>query len=51
VITANPPVASTSGGLALTGGDIEGMAAVGAGALVVGGLLVRRSRRQHQATA
>jgi hypothetical protein len=46
-----PTQAPAAGGLALTGADIEGMAAVGAGALVVGGLLVRRSRRQHQATA
>jgi hypothetical protein len=40
----------SSGGLALTGADIEEMAAVGAGALLVGGVLVRRSRRQRQAT-
>jgi hypothetical protein len=52
VVTPPAPVQSVnSGGLALTGGDIEGMVAVGAGALVVGGLLVRRSRRQLQATA
>jgi hypothetical protein len=38
-------------GLALTGADIEGMATIGAGALVVGGLMVRRSRRLHRATA
>jgi hypothetical protein len=51
---ANPVVplqSVNSGGLALTGGDIEGMVAAGAGALVVGGLLVRRSRRQLRATA
>ena len=40
-----------AGGLALTGADIEGMATIGAGALVVGGLMVRRSRRLHRATA
>ena len=59
VVTSNtvaPPVepkAASSGGLAFTGADIEGMAAIGAGALVVGGALVRRSRRQRhvQATA
>ncbi len=44
---------SSSGGLALTGADIEAMAVVGAGALVLGGLMVRRSRsrsrRRHRA--
>jgi hypothetical protein len=43
--------AQAAGGLALTGADIEGMATIGAGALVVGGLMVRRSRRLHRATA
>jgi hypothetical protein len=38
-------------GLALTGADIEGMAAIGAGALVVGGVMVRRSRRLRRAAA
>ena len=46
-----PAQAPASGGLAFTGADIEGMAAVGAGALVAGGLLVRRSRRHSRATA
>jgi hypothetical protein len=46
-----PQQAQSAGGLALTGADIEGMATIGAGALVVGGLLVRRSRRLHRATA
>ena len=41
----------TAGGLPFTGADIEEMAAVGAGALVLGGVMVRRSRRQRQATA
>ena len=55
VTTPVTPVVPTqeplsSGGLALTGADIEEMAAVGAGALLVGGVLVRRSRRQRQAT-
>jgi hypothetical protein len=45
------PQQAQSSGLALTGADIEGMATIGAGALVVGGLLVRRSRRLHRATA
>ena len=52
--TVAPPVepkAASSSGLAFTGADIEGMAAIGAGALVVGGALVRRSRRQRQVQA
>ena|SRR5579862_3251726 len=44
-----PKQQAASGGLAFTGADIEGMAAIGAGALVVGGALVRRSRRQRHA--
>ena len=48
---ATEPVTVSSGGLALTGADIEEMAAVGAGALVLGGVLVRRSRKQRQASA
>jgi hypothetical protein len=44
-----PKVAAQSGGLALTGADIGAMATVGAAALVVGGLMVRRSRRRHRA--
>jgi hypothetical protein len=47
-----PPLVQTNGGaLPFTGADIEGMAAVGAGALVVGGLMVRRSRRVRRAAA
>jgi len=46
-----PTQEPASGGLPFTGADIEGMAAVGAGALLVGGVLVRRSRRHGQATA
>jgi hypothetical protein len=51
--TVAPPVEpkAASSGLAFTGADIEGMAAIGAGALVVGGALVRRSRRQRQVQA
>jgi hypothetical protein len=45
------PTQANSGGLALTGADIEGMVTIGAGALVVGGLMVRRSRRLNRATA
>jgi hypothetical protein len=53
VVTPTEPAkqAAASGGLAFTGADIEGMAAIGAGALVVGGALVRRSRRQRQVQA
>lgn len=39
-----------AGGLPFTGADIEEMAAVGAGALMLGGFMVRRSRRLRQAT-
>jgi LPXTG-motif cell wall-anchored protein len=42
---------ASGGGLPFTGADIEAMAAVGAGALLVGGALVHRSRRQRRATA
>jgi LPXTG-motif cell wall-anchored protein len=38
--------ASTGGGtLPVTGGDVLGMAAIGAGALAAGAVLVRRNRR------
>jgi hypothetical protein len=40
-----------SGGLAFTGADIGEMAAIGGGALLVGGALVQRSRRQRRANA
>jgi hypothetical protein len=47
-----PPAAKTvsvsSTDLAFTGADIEEMTAFGAGALVVGGVLVRRSRRRNR---
>jgi hypothetical protein len=46
-----PTQAPAAGGLPFTGADIEEMAAVGAGALVLGGLMVRRSRRQRHITA
>ncbi|HXQ90636.1 MAG TPA: hypothetical protein VN768_03690 [Acidimicrobiales bacterium] len=45
------PKQATTAGLALTGADIEGMATIGAGALVVGGLMVRRSRRLRRVAA
>jgi hypothetical protein len=45
------PQQAASGGLPFTGADIEEMAAVGAGALLVGGALVRRSRRHSRAAA
>jgi len=46
-----PVAAPASGGLPFTGADIEGMAAIGAGALVLGGVMMRRGRRHGQATA
>ena len=42
---------SRSGSLAVTGGDILGMAAIGAGAIGVGTVLVRRGRTRSTATA
>jgi hypothetical protein len=50
-VQATPPSNPASGGLAFTGADISEMAAAGAGAVLVGGALVRRSRRQRRATA
>jgi hypothetical protein len=38
----------SSGSLAFTGADIEEMTALGGGALIVGGALVRRSRRRSR---
>jgi hypothetical protein len=46
-----PVQAPAAAGLPFTGADIEGMATVGAGALVLGGLMVRRSRRLRRVTA
>ena len=40
-------VVVSSGSLAFTGADIEEMTVFGAGALVVGGVMVRRSRRRR----
>jgi hypothetical protein len=53
VVTEPAPIAKTAAGASLpfTGADIEEMAAVGAGALMVGGLMVRRSRRVRRAAA
>ena len=44
-------VSVSSGALAFTGADIEQMTAIGGGALVMGGVLVRRSRRRNRANA
>jgi hypothetical protein len=41
----------SSSGLPFTGADIEEMAAIGGGAVLVGGLLVYRSRRHRRAAA
>jgi len=46
-VTATKAVSVSSDALAFTGADIEEMTALGAGALVVGGVLVRRSRRRR----
>jgi hypothetical protein len=43
--------AVSSSALAFTGADIEEMTAIGAGALVVGGVLMRRNRRRNRAHA
>jgi LPXTG-motif cell wall-anchored protein len=37
--------------LAFTGADIEGMTVIGGGALLMGGVLVRRNRRRNRAHA
>jgi LPXTG-motif cell wall-anchored protein len=44
-------VTVSSSALAFTGADIEGMTAIGGGALIAGGVLVRRSRRRNRAHA
>ena len=46
----SPVQEPAAGGLPFTGADIQEMAAVGAGALILGGFMVRRSRRVRQAT-
>ncbi|HZR13818.1 MAG TPA: hypothetical protein VFC33_11275 [Acidimicrobiia bacterium] len=38
---------NNSSSLPFTGGDVAGLAAIGGGAVVVGGLLALRSRRSH----
>ena len=38
---------SGSSSLPFTGGDVAGLAAVGGGAIVIGGLLARRARRSR----
>jgi LPXTG-motif cell wall-anchored protein len=45
------PKTASAGGLALTGADIEGLVVVGCALLVIGGLLIRRTRRRHRAAA
>jgi hypothetical protein len=52
----HPPAAAvdaqvSSSDLAFTGADIEEMTAIGAGALIVGGVLLRRNRRRHGVSA
>ena len=50
---AEVPVAeeAPSGNLPLTGGDVLGMTVIGAGAIAVGTVLVRRSKRTDAAAA
>jgi hypothetical protein len=50
-VPATKTDAVSSGALAFTGADIEEMTVFGAGALVVGGALVRRNRRRNRAHA
>lgn len=45
------PVRAPSGGLPITGGDVLGMATVGAVAIALGGVLVRRSKVAKQRAA
>jgi LPXTG-motif cell wall-anchored protein len=42
---------SSGGNLPFTGADIEELTAIGGGALLVGGILVRRSRNRRRAEA
>jgi hypothetical protein len=42
---------SSGGSLPFTGADVEGMTGIGVGALVVGGVLVRRGRNRRRAEA
>jgi hypothetical protein len=51
VTTDAKAVTVSSTALAFTGADIEEMTAFGGGALVLGGVLVRRSRRRNRANA
>jgi LPXTG-motif cell wall-anchored protein len=44
-VTSQPAAAASGGTLPVTGGDAVGLAVIGAGAVAVGALLVRRSRR------
>ena len=48
VPSVQPKAAANSGGLALTGADIEGITIIGAGACLVGALVLHRSRRRHR---
>jgi LPXTG-motif cell wall-anchored protein len=51
VQTAAQSSSSTSGSLPFTGADVEELTAIGVGALVVGGVLVRRSRNRRRIQA
>lgn len=41
-----PPATSASAGLPFTGADVEQLAAIGGGAILLGGILLRRGRRR-----
>jgi len=47
--TAGVSTKASGGGLPFTGADVEEMTAIGAGALVIGGILVRRGRNRRRA--
>lgn len=45
--TAAPKTNTTTSTLPFTGGDVAGLAAIGAGAVLAGAVIVRQSRRNH----
>ncbi|HZR15603.1 MAG TPA: hypothetical protein VFC33_20385 [Acidimicrobiia bacterium] len=46
VAPATVPSSAPSSGLPFTGGDVAGLASIGAGAIVLGAFLTRRGRRR-----
>jgi hypothetical protein len=51
ITTASNSSNSSGGVLPFTGADVEEMTAIGAGALLIGGILVRRSRNRRRIEA